>query len=65
MIFSTSTGQIYLRVSNEADDQQHQIVIQPPIYCTLKRFSRYTPTQDQQSIPGPTERRVNGRKRRS
>jgi hypothetical protein len=31
------TGQIYIRVSYE-DDQQHQIVIYPPIYCTLKGF---------------------------
>jgi len=43
MILST-TGRIYVALSNIYDVQQNEIFIQPPVYCKLTRYSRYNAT---------------------
>jgi hypothetical protein len=44
---STATGRIYISLSNIYDAQHHPLLITPPIYCKVTRFSRInnTPTQ--------------------
>jgi hypothetical protein len=44
MIASTTTGGVYIALSNILDVQLNPIYIQLPVYCKFTRYSHYNPT---------------------
>ncbi|CAF4504566.1 unnamed protein product [Rotaria sp. Silwood2] len=50
MIALTTTGTIYVALSNIYDVQQNSIFIQPLVYCKFIRYSRYNPTSTQPAV---------------
>ncbi|CAF4540051.1 unnamed protein product [Rotaria sp. Silwood2] len=50
MIALTTTGTIYVALSNIYDVQQNSIFIQPSVYCKFIRYSRYNPTSTQPAV---------------